>query len=188
MTEKHGRPPSAVLVERNGKFFFYDPDVGVIASGGTVESAFAQFTRARSEHLEQVEQAGIPVVTAPSEAAEANLSLRHDMWGELKIFLAKAAIVLVVLVVAGLVAAQAVGGAADKLAGALAPLGSISMVDIANKAEMIVKDVQAMPAERKEALRRSLAILSREADPIAEAWRNPASVEPSAGQPTQAKP
>jgi hypothetical protein len=80
-------------------------------------------------------------------------------------FVAKVAIVL--LLVAGLGAAAAIG-MKNAVGG-----GGVSMVDIANKAAEIVRDVQAMPPDRKESLRQSIGILSREAAPIVDAWRNP---------------
>ena len=55
-------------------------------------------------------------------------------------------LVLVILAVAGFVAWKVVGGAAEKLASALAPLSSISMVDIANKADVIAKAQTLNPA------------------------------------------
>jgi hypothetical protein len=188
MIGKHERPASTILVERNGKFFFYEPDHGVIASGSTVDSAFDQFTRTWNARFEQAEQAGIPIEVGRARTLGDKVAVRSDIVGELKIFLAKIAIVLVILAVVGLLAVKAVGGVAEKLASALAPLGSISMVDIANKAEIIVKDVQAMPPERKDALRRSLAILSREVEPLAEAWRNPSPETPAPDRPAQTKP
>jgi hypothetical protein len=163
--------PSVVLIERAGNFFFYQPESGVIASGGTVEDAFEKFSQARRAHLDEVQRAGIAF---HSEApAGEGLAVRHDLAAELKLFLAKAVIVLLIVVGAGYAAVSGMAGAADKLVAAFAPLGSLSMVDVANKAEIIARDVQALSQERKETLRQSIAILSREAEPMVEAWRNP---------------
>ena len=168
MSEK---PHSVVLIERAGSFFFYQPEIGVIASGNTVEGALDRFKQARSAHLDEVERAGISFHS--ETPAGEGLSVRHDMAAELKLFLAKTAIVLSIIVIVGYAVVSGIGGAAEKLAAVFAPVGSLSMADVANKADVVAQDIQALPQERKDSLRKSIAIISRETEPMVEAWRNP---------------
>ena len=49
----------------------------------------------------------------------------------------------------------------------------LSMADIADKAAEIARDVSGMPEDKKETLRRSVGVLSRELGPVIDAWRNP---------------
>jgi hypothetical protein len=175
MTEGRSNPiPShAVLMERDGQFFLYEPDIGVIASGTTADEAHRKFTAAKRAYVEEIQRAGLSV--SPIERRSDAVSFRQDFRSELKLFAAKIAMVLVLLAAVCLFLVQGVAGAGEQLVRIVTAVGTISMNDVAGKAEIIVKDVQAMPPERKEALRRSLATLSREIDPFVEAWRNPAA-------------
>lgn len=176
-------PSSAVMIERAGRFFFYQPETGVVASGASLEGAFEDFSRKRTLHAEEVALAGILIERAP--AAVEGGPLRRDLKGELVLFLAKFCVVIVVLAVAAVIVVSAISGAAQKIVATLAPLGAISMRDAADKAELMARDIREMPPERKDALRRSIAVISREVEPYVEAWRNPAT---AAGTPGSPKP
>ena len=171
-----------VVVERDGRFFAYEAGLTLIGSGSTFGAAYANFLTAKRSYYEELEKAGLEVVAiAPQPKREMAV---RGVLAELGLFLAKASIVLVLI--AGLSGAavasvlQLMGRlgpeivmATNVVSEALKPLANISMIDVANKMEVVVRDVQAMPEERKESLRRSIGILSREVAPIVEAWRNP---------------
>lgn len=193
---------AAVVLEKNGRFFAYQPGLALISSADTVEAAYRKFSEARRSFLEDAKQAGLGVdsaAVAPPAKHERLVVSRDGLAAELGLFLAKTCIVLLVVGGLGAVAAAAAIRAAGSLTGSLAPeiaratsgaseffksFSSISMVDIANKAAVIVQDVQAMPEYRKESLRQSVGILSREAAPIVEAWRNPPPLPDSKSAPT----
>ncbi len=185
-------PSATVLVENSGQFFCYQPGLALIASDNSVEGAYHKFVGARRDFFEQIARSGLQagrlgssVETAASMPQPAGRGIGAD----LGLFLAKTGIVL--LVITGIGAATAAG--VSRLLGGLPPVGSISMMDVANKAAMIVRDVQAMPQESKESLRQNVGILSRELAPIVEAWRAPPASEgktdpassPSATSPRQ---
>jgi hypothetical protein len=184
---------TAVLLEKNGRFFFYQPDTGVISSDDSLEGAYAKFASARRKFLDDVEKSGLtlgvpsgaaPVPTGPSARGTA---------AELKVFLAKTCIVLlVVAVVGGLAAtlvARSVSGIAGAINQALAPLKSITLGDVAGKAADVAKDAQSLTKQQKESLRQSIATISRELAPIAEAWRNPPdATQPSSNSETRPAP
>lgn len=187
MLQARHAPSATVLLERNGEYFVYEPGLALVASGDTVESAYRSFSEGKKAFFENARRAGLTLDETPVASA-AGFVVRRGFLGEFGLFLTKTCIVLLIIGGIGVAAATALGklisglsaevtrevarasaGVADVLKG----VGSISMVDIANKAAVIVQDVQAMPPERKESLRQSIGILSREATPIIEAWRNP---------------
>jgi hypothetical protein len=175
----------AVVREKGGRFFFYQPDLAVIASDTSLEGAYKRFLETKREYLAEIEQSGVSLVLPTAQAAVAgDMSVRHDIGSELKLFLMKTAIVLLLIVAIGGLGVAGIAGAVDRLGATIAavvgPLGSVSILDVESKAAVIVKDVQAMPAERKESLKKSIGTLSREIDPLVDAWRNP----PPASVPT----
>ena len=180
-------PLTTVLIEKEGRFYFYQPALGVIASGESVEGAYEKFIGTRHKTLEDVERAGIGItwLSPPAQAAPpTRVAASPGVVRELGMFLAKAGLVLLLIGAMGTLGAieakrsvdrlvTTVAGGASGLAEQVKALTTISMVDVANKAAMIVQDVQSMPEERKESLRRSIGLLSHEAAPIVDAWRNP---------------
>src|SRR4051812_47738858 len=100
-------PNSAVLVERNGRFFIYEPRLGVIASDESVEKAYGKFIDARRGHAEEIARAGLtagsPGLSPPAMSALAGRSTAS----ELRLFVAKTCIVL--LIVAALVGVAVMG-------------------------------------------------------------------------------
>ena len=169
---------TVVLLERNGRYFVYEPGLALIASDNTIKAAYGKFAAARHGYIEDVGQAGLTLKARPPLVVAARKTrpmAGRSFGGELGLFAAKICVVLLFVAALG-------GGLAavvQQLVASNSAQGGISMVDIANKAEVIAKDVQAMPQDRKDALRRSIGILSRELDPIAEAWRNvPPATEP----------
>jgi hypothetical protein len=156
---------TAILVEKSGRFFFYEPGLALIVSDDGIKRAHEKFVDARQAFFEEADRAGLRAgrpAAVTRVARPAQQLAGRGVAAELGLFLAKICIVL--LIVAG-------GGAAVMMG--ITPPGSVSMVDIADKAAVIVKDVQAMPQDRKDSLRQSITILSREAAPMIDAWRNP---------------
>ena len=175
-------PTGAVLVDKNGRFFVYEPRLGVIASDDSVERAYEKFVVSKREFVAELECAGLTVGTPVATAGAAPVLASRPMADELRLFLVKTCIVL--LIVAGVAVAAVVGvnQAIAGLAGAIASLeglGNLSLADVANKAEAMAIDARDFPADRKELLRRSVGDLSRELGPIIDAWRNPPAAEKS---------
>lgn len=168
---------SAVLVERGGHFYFYQPGLGVIGSAKTISAAYEEFVEERRKYLEEVERAGLSAFPAPSPDGEISaVALRPSLSRELLLFLAKTAIVLAVIGVIGLFAGVVVTRAIDDVAGSLARIRPISMEDVAVKAADIARDLRSLSPEKRETLLRSIAAISREVEPMADAWRNPRQV------------
>lgn len=187
-------PSTAMVLERGGRFYVYQPGLALVASGESVELAYRKFSDAKRAFVIDAERAGLTASSTavrPHTAGTAQLAAGRGIGSELGLFLAKTTIVLFIVAGIGVAGAVAVKRSVDGIAAAIAPeiarasmgasdllkevkgMGNVSMTDIANKAAVIVQDVQAMPQERKESLRQSVGILSREAAPIVEAWRNP---------------
>ena len=163
-------PGAAVLLARDGKFFVYEPGLAVVASGDSVEAAYRNFDSVRQDYLSQLQRAG---VAAGRPAARAQLNMRR----ELTVFFAKLCIVLLMLVMVGTLAvmgiSRSIDGLAATLSRSLGSAGSLSLVDLAQKAADIAKDAQSLPDEKKEQLRQSISTISREVGPFVDAWRNP---------------
>jgi len=168
---------SVTLVEKNGRFFFFQPDVGVIASGESIEDAYQKFLGARHAFLREVEQAGLTVGDKHGAAGAQGIVLTsavRNLSSELGLFVAKLCIAIVLIAaISGAVLTRAAGGittAIDQVAGSAK---SISIADVSRKAADIVKDLQSLTEHEKESLRQSVGTISRELDPIIDAWRNP---------------
>jgi hypothetical protein len=162
---------TAVLLERGGSFFVYEPNLGIIASDGTVEGAYRRFTGARLALAEEAERAGLTLrrsfvpARLPLRPAQAVPGGHRSVVAELSLFVAKLGIFLLIVGGIGLVVAATVGSGGK-------PLG---MADVADKAAEIARDVSSLPPEKKELLRQSVGVVSRELGPVFDAWRNPPS-------------
>ena len=131
-----------------------------------------------AEAEEKIGQLGLETTRlgAQAETAAPTPTLQlvgRAIMADLGLFLGKTCIVLLVIAGIGVAAAVRV----SPLLSGLPPTMSISMTDVADKASMMVRDVQAMPHESKESLRQNVGILSRELSPIIEAWRTPPAPE-----------
>jgi hypothetical protein len=145
-----------VLVEKDGRYFIYEPGLAVVASGQDVQEAYANFVSSRRGYIAEIERAGLPV-----GAGAVGSSLR-SFGSEIGLFAVKGCIVF--LLVLGLATI------------ALRPLATVSMYDVSDKAAVVAKDLRELAPASKETLRRSLAEIAREIGPLAEAWRTPGDV------------
>jgi hypothetical protein len=166
-------PSTAVLVERGGSFFVYEPNLGIITSDETVEGAYRRFASAKRALAEDAERAGLTLrrsVAPPRLPAQTRRSAsgRRGVVAELTMFVAKIGIFFVVVGAIGAAVAMAVGGTSPNVK----PLG---MADIADKAGEIARDISSLSPEKKELLRQSVGTVSHELDPVVDAWRNPPS-------------
>jgi hypothetical protein len=181
---------SAVLVEKGGRFFVYEPTLGVIAADDTVEKAYDKFLNAKRAYLDDVAQAGLSMAPPSAAPVVRSVASRHFV-GELGLFVAKTCIVFVLVGVLLLVAADQAARTVNRLASgidqAIAPLKSISLADLAVKAADIAKDARDLPAEKKEMLRRSIGTISLETAPFFDAWRNPPHAQPSTQAPADSQ-
>jgi hypothetical protein len=173
-TDDSGR--SVTLVEKNGRFFFFQPGVGVIASDESIENAYQKFLGARDAFWHEVEQAGLTVGSS-QRAAEAQPVLAatgRSVPAELGLFVAKLGIAVGLIgAVGGVVVTRAAGGvvaAVDRIVG---PMTSVSMADVSRKAADVVKDMRSLTDQERETLRQSVGTISREIAPMVDAWRNP---------------
>jgi hypothetical protein len=173
-----------VLIEKHGRFFFFQPDIGVIASDATVEGAYDKFLGTRRAYLSEVTQAGLTTggrhgAAAPSRGApKISAAAAHGgrrIATELAVFVAKLCIVLVVIgglgAMLGVRAANSIGSALEQVATSR----QLSFQDMVRKAADIAKDIQSLTKEEKEVLTRSIGTISHELDPVVDAWRNPPS-------------
>jgi len=163
------RQTSAVLIEREGSFFVYEPSLGLIGSGETAEVAYQKFQAARRNLMADVERAGLTM--------EREGSSKPGLAAELGIFIAKACIVMVLIVAIGAIGAvkviQSAQGAAVAIGNALGSGKTISMVDVVHKSGEVAHDLQSLSDDNKKALLSNIGIVSRELTPYVEAWRNP---------------
>ncbi len=171
---------SAVIIEREGSYFVYEPSLGIVASGTTAEGAYRKFLDARRDLMIEVDRAGLAIGghAAPSGPAVIAKGVpARSFLGELGLFSAKLFIVLALVGIAGSAAVRGIAKSVDGLTAginqALAPLNSIVLADVVRKAGDVARDAQSLTAEQKESLKRSITILSRELEPLSEAWRNP---------------
>lgn len=175
--------PAVNLLERNGRFFFYQPDIGVIASDDGIDRAYEKFLSARRAFWSELDAAGLRTAdrgtagggpTSTSARNGVSVPMSRGLTTELGMFVAKLLIAIALFGgIGGMVAmraAEGVGGAIDR---AIAPSKSISLADVSRKAADIVKDMRSLTREEKESLRQSVAAISRELEPIVDAWRNP---------------
>jgi hypothetical protein len=187
--ETDDSPHAAVLLENGGQFFFYQPGLGIIASGDSVKSTYDKFIETRRDYIQEIKRAGLSSnrhLTSPLDPWSMPFpSGSRSVAAELGLFLLKTCIVLLIIgavSIAGLIGAkQSVVKLAafetsviQTLSGSSSPsvkaLQKISLVDAISK---LAQHVEAMPESRKEQLRQSIAILSRESEPLIEAWRHP---------------
>lgn len=185
MSIPRDRSPSAVvLVEKEGRFFVYEPELGVIASADNVEAAYARFLEARRGFIAEVDEAGLAVPrTAPTAQVEALPVARQGLARELGLFVAKVVIVFIGVGAIALVAVSGIRQSVDHLVASVGPavggFGKLSLADVVVKAEDIARDAGNLPDDSKESLRQSVGALSREIEPVVEAWRNPPSAPPA---------
>jgi len=172
---------SGVLIERDGRFFVYEPTLGVIVSDDSAAKAYDKFTAARRAYLDDLQRAGLSLAAAPAAGGRAGPVAYRGVMAELGLFVAKACIVVVVFALLAVTAADQAARAVNRVAQntvqsvnqALAPLTTISLTDVVRKAADIARDAEDLPPERKESLRRSIAAISIETAPFREAWTNP---------------
>jgi hypothetical protein len=169
------------VLAKDGEFFVYEPDLAVIVSDADLETAYQRFLTAKDGYLAMLERAGIGTAADAGPSAHSAPAggtwARHGLRSELTLFLAKMAIVLILIGAVGTIAVSSLGKAADRLASVItqvvAPIGQLSMKDMLGKAKAVVEDIRSLSPEEKEDLRRNIGIISRELDPVADAWRNP---------------
>ncbi|HVA14959.1 MAG TPA: hypothetical protein VNF99_17060 [Stellaceae bacterium] len=174
-------PYRAILSEKNGKFYFYQPELNLIASGDTVSAAYENFRDVRLEFLHEIERAGLEneLPTPRARRVRGAPLGERTVTREMGVFLVKAAIVLVVIALIGAAGMFATERAVSRVTARLdsggiksltGGLQHASLVDFLNNA---ARHAEAMPAARKEQLRESVGILAREAKPIVEALEAP---------------
>lgn len=172
-----GLSSQVVLLEREGRFFVYQPAFGLIASGDSVATAYQKFADAQRLFLDDVRRAGLTVATAVQAPVEASVAVHRGFLAELGLFVAKFVLVLLVLAGAGGMAVgaleNAVSGIGQAITRVVNSAGSLTLNDAVTKSEDIVRDFNNLPANRKEELRRNVGEISRQLTPIIDAWRNP---------------
>ena len=179
MSEAAGEhpPASAVLVERDGRFYFYEPGLGVIGSAASISEAYEKFLELRRCYLDEVRGAGLTTLPPhPSQSQVSAVVSRPHFLRELQLFVAKSAIVLVILAFVGMFVGAAVGRGFREVAASIGSVQAVSINDVVDKAAEVVKDLKSLSPERRESLRQSIGTISRELAPMAEAWRNPPEV------------
>ena len=179
MPEKRSdlQPFNAVLIEKGGRFYFFDPGLGTVASGGTVEQAYQKFAGLRVALAAEIEQAGLVVPAGPVRAAVA---AGPGFGRELGLFAAKFCLALVILAAVGVPVAAGVARAiSNGLSQAVASIQPISLADISHKAAVIARDAENLSPEYKETLRRSIAVIKRELGPAIDAWSQPPDARPT---------
>jgi hypothetical protein len=170
----HHSLASTVLVERDGRFYFYQPGLGVIGSAESISVAYDKFLELRSSYLDEVRRAGLAALPAYSSQVQASAIVsRPNFLKELQLFAAKTAIVLVIVGLIGMFVGAIVSRALHDVTASVRRVEPISMNDVADKAAAIVEDLKSMSQERRESLRQSIGVISRELTPFVEAWRNP---------------
>jgi hypothetical protein len=197
MTRVESSASEMVVIEKDGRFFLFQPDLGVIVSDESLEKAHAKFVDVRQAFLKDVERAGVTLgrhraasTSIPTSAV--SVPSRQVIAVELGLFAVKFCVILVFVVATGAVVVGHIAKAVDQAVLGIAPridaLTKLSLADVSIKAADIARDAQNLPESRKEALRQSIAVISRELEPVAEAWRNPGSVAPAEIKPGENKP
>lgn len=176
---RRNQPPlKAVLLERDGRYYFFDPGFSVIASGSTVEQAYEKFAEVRTIHAGEIERAGLNPLGLAGRGGE--VAARPGFGRELALFAAKFCIALVIIGAIGLpVAAGIARGVSAALSQVAASIQPISLADIAQKAADIARDAEELPPQKKEALRQSIGVIKRELGPVIDAWANPPEPRPA---------
>ncbi len=169
--------PQVVLLERGGRYYFYQPAIGLIASGDDVASAYQKFDNAKRLYLDDVRRAGLAIPAAAEIRPATGVAVHRGFASEIALFATKCALVLVLIGGIGAVAVSAVqnslAGVAQGLSRAVAAVGSVTLSDVVTKSDDIVRDLNTLPENRKEDLRRNVGEISRQLTPITETWRNP---------------
>lgn len=168
-----------VLLERDGRYFFYQPALGLIASGDDVASAYQRFGDAQRLYLDDVRRAGLGIPTANEAGQATGVAVHRSVASELGLFAAKCGLVLVLIGGAGVFAVSAIQNSLTSVAQSMsrvtAALSSFTLSDVINKSDDIVRDIKSLPENRKEDLRRNVGEISRALTPIGETWRDPAA-------------
>jgi hypothetical protein len=172
LEESHGQlPPRALLLEKEGRFYFFDSGLDTIASGDTLAQAYEKFTKDASSRASDIEQAGISRSTRPPSGVGRELGL----------FALKFCVALAILAgIVGSLIATVAHGIEAAISQATTSVRPISLVDVVSKAEDIARDAEALPPEKKEALRRSIATIKRE---LGRAFDSDPSEPPTAPKP-----
>lgn len=207
-------PYRAILSETNGKFYFYQPELNLIASGDTVASAYENFCGVRLNFFHEIERAGLEDELPTRRALRATGALRggRGFRDEMGVFLFKTAIVFLLIAAFGAIGMFATGrlvrneiarldtgafksalatfsgGFGAEMRKLASAVQHASLVDFANNA---ARHAQAMPSERKEQLRESVGVLAQEAKPIVDAAIAPfaaADEKPASGTRPPRKP
>ena len=162
-TRQEVAPSTAVVLERGGSFFVYEPSLGIVVSDETVEGAYRRFASAKRALMDEAERAGLTmrrfVASAEPRLQPQPAVGQRGVTAELTMFFVKTCIVF--LVIGGLIALGA------------SFLKPLAMADIADKAADVARDASSLSPEKKELLRRSVGTVSRELSPVGDAWRNP---------------
>jgi len=179
-TRLESLPVKAVLLAREGRYFFYEPGIGVIASSENIEEAYEKFNDARREYMTQAELAGLATVATGIPSGAAPVALRLNTRHELALFVAKVCILFAIVAVVALPAVfgitRTIDQAAASISSAMGGEGRLSLADVARKADDIARDARNLPEEKKASLRQNIGAISRELAPFVDAWRNPPEV------------
>src|SRR5476651_212630 len=103
---------SAVLLEKEGRFFIYQPEIGIIASDDDIERAYKKFAGVRQEYYREMAGAGLEIPQDPEVVARRRIlgSIGRELGG----FLARIAIVIIVVLALSLGVALGVRTAVDR--------------------------------------------------------------------------
>ncbi|WP_395624343.1 hypothetical protein [Sphingomonas daechungensis] len=143
------------MIEKDGRFFLFEPGLALIGSGANIDEAYAQYVDLRRRYVSDIEMSGL----APVVFARPSKGLLKGVLVELSTFLAKT--ILVVLVLAGLLVA------------AVIPVTTLSIADVADKAFDVAVDMQGMKEDQRRKLSQSIGEISRQLRSFAESWQNP---------------
>ncbi|MSP81277.1 MAG: hypothetical protein EXR02_09500 [Rhodospirillales bacterium] len=182
-------PVTAILLEKDGRFFFHASGFGIIESGESVQEAYEKLVESRRGYLEGLGRAGLkPSQILPAQSHGLNILAR-----ELGVFLTKTCIVFLLIAGIGVAVSPSVERFVESLfetqvASRIRVIRTISAVDVVNKVAEVAQDFQALSEGRKGSLRQSIDILSREASPMVDVWLNAPSkaetVSPPAPSPS----
>ncbi len=191
---RQGLPYRAILSEKNGQFYIYQPELNIIATGETLASAYDKFCSIRLDFLHEIERAGLEdELPQVRPVRGARTSMRGTgggavaAAGNLSMFIVKLAIVVGLFAFVGVVGLFALERVVTNgVARINNGTAHASLVDLTNNA---ARHAQAMPADRKDQLRDSVGILAREAKPILDALEaGLAGTAPKAAVPAPSKP
>jgi len=174
-------PFNAVLFEREGRFYFLDPTSSLVASGSTVAQAYDKFAEVRANQLGDLDRAGLNL---PGPAGRSDGAAARPGFGrEIALFTTKFCIALVIVAAIGLpIAAGIARGVGAALSAAAASIQPISLSDIVQKAADVARDAEQLPPEKKESLRRSIAVIKRELGPVVDALGDSPAPQPASNR------